>query len=184
MEWTFKKAITIQTYSSYDPIPVPLNLVSSLSMAVWWLWKKCRRCCKGHLDIQNSAARHVSCSACLAILTRNFITLIRLVKTKETYFLNLSYYSLRFWNVKNFQVILPQCCLGLFITVVLIHSSWRRGMHFFGGKRGKRKMVNCVWYCVDNGITWNMEPPDHVWKRYFKPADHLDRDLLSSSYLF
>jgi len=58
MEWTFKKAITIQTYSSYDPIPVPLNLVSSLSMAVWWLWKKCRRCCKGHLDIQNSAARH------------------------------------------------------------------------------------------------------------------------------
>lgn len=30
MEWTFKKAITIQTYSSYDPIPVPLNLVPVL----------------------------------------------------------------------------------------------------------------------------------------------------------
>lgn len=55
MEWTFKKAITIQTYSSYDPVPVPLNLVSSLVMGVWWLWKKCRRCCKGQPDIKTAA---------------------------------------------------------------------------------------------------------------------------------
>ena len=68
MEWAFKKAITIQTYSSYDPIPVPLNLVSSFVMGVWWLWKKCRRSCKGHPDIQ-TATGHVSYLACLAILT-------------------------------------------------------------------------------------------------------------------
>ena len=69
MEWKFKKAITVQTYSSYDPIPVPLNLVSSLVMGVWWLWKKCRRCCKGHPDIQ-TAAGHVSYLASLVILTQ------------------------------------------------------------------------------------------------------------------
>ncbi|KAK2573186.1 hypothetical protein P5673_002237 [Acropora cervicornis] len=28
MEWSFKKAVTIQTYSSCDPIPVPVNFVS------------------------------------------------------------------------------------------------------------------------------------------------------------
>ena len=26
-EWSFKRAITIQTYSGYDPIPVPLNVI-------------------------------------------------------------------------------------------------------------------------------------------------------------
>lgn len=40
-EWSFKKAITIQTYTSLNPIPVPLNLVSSLVMGVFWLCKKC-----------------------------------------------------------------------------------------------------------------------------------------------
>ncbi|KAL9984516.1 hypothetical protein ACROYT_G006819 [Oculina patagonica] len=59
MEWTFKKAITIQTYSSYDPVPVPLNLVSSLVLGIWWLWKKCRRRCKGRPDVQSqTASRH------------------------------------------------------------------------------------------------------------------------------
>ena len=26
-EWSFKRAITIQTYDGYDPIPVPLNII-------------------------------------------------------------------------------------------------------------------------------------------------------------
>ena len=26
-EWSFKRAITIQTYGGYDPIPVPLNII-------------------------------------------------------------------------------------------------------------------------------------------------------------
>ena len=26
-EWSFKRAATIQTYDSYDPIPVPLNIL-------------------------------------------------------------------------------------------------------------------------------------------------------------
>ena len=42
MEWSFKKAITIQTYSTYHPIPVPLNLVSNLCIGLYRLWKKCR----------------------------------------------------------------------------------------------------------------------------------------------
>ena len=27
MEWSFKRAITVQTYGDYDPIPVPLNII-------------------------------------------------------------------------------------------------------------------------------------------------------------
>ncbi|XP_027049845.1 short transient receptor potential channel 5-like [Pocillopora damicornis] len=33
-EWSFRKAMRIQTYSSYDPIPVPFNLVSSLLLGL------------------------------------------------------------------------------------------------------------------------------------------------------
>lgn len=36
MEWSFKKAITIQTYSTYHPVPVPFNLISSI-------WLLCER---------------------------------------------------------------------------------------------------------------------------------------------
>ena len=31
-EWTFQKAVTIQTYRNYHPIPVPFNIVSILLM--------------------------------------------------------------------------------------------------------------------------------------------------------
>ena len=27
MEWSFKRALTVQTYCGYDPIPVPLNII-------------------------------------------------------------------------------------------------------------------------------------------------------------
>ena len=152
MEWTFKKAITIQTYSLYDPIPVPLNLVSSLFMAVWWLWKKCRRCCKGQLDIQNSAARHVSCSACMVILTRNFVTLIRLVKTKEKYFLSLSYYSLQkviwsyyvFKTLKIFRSFYHSVVQGYFLTQFLFTRREEEGCIFGGEKRGEKNGELCL----------------------------------------
>ncbi|XP_078372507.1 uncharacterized protein LOC144656151 isoform X5 [Oculina patagonica] len=47
-EWSFKKAITIQTYSTYHPIPVPLNLISNLFLCIRWLWWKCTCCNAGH----------------------------------------------------------------------------------------------------------------------------------------
>lgn len=37
MEWSYKKAITIQVYSAYDPIPVPLNLISNCITLLWSL---------------------------------------------------------------------------------------------------------------------------------------------------
>jgi len=37
MEWSYKKAITIQVYSAYDPIPVPLNLLSNCITLLWCL---------------------------------------------------------------------------------------------------------------------------------------------------
>ncbi|XP_073258533.1 uncharacterized protein [Porites lutea] len=40
-EWSFKKAITIQTYSTYHPIPVPLNLLSHFYLWIKWLCHKC-----------------------------------------------------------------------------------------------------------------------------------------------
>lgn len=43
-EWKFKKAITVQTYMYLHPVPVPLNLVSSLFMAIYWLI--CCLCCR------------------------------------------------------------------------------------------------------------------------------------------
>lgn len=30
-EWSFKSAITVQTYSGYDPIPVPFNIIYSVA---------------------------------------------------------------------------------------------------------------------------------------------------------
>jgi len=46
-EWSYKKAITIQTYSAYHPIPVPLNLASHLFLCIRWLWRMCKRGCQG-----------------------------------------------------------------------------------------------------------------------------------------
>ncbi|CAH3165027.1 unnamed protein product, partial [Porites evermanni] len=43
-EWSFKKAITIETYSTYHPIPVPFNLISHLFLWIKWLCCLCRRC--------------------------------------------------------------------------------------------------------------------------------------------
>ena len=45
-EWSFKKAITIQTYSTYHPIPVPLNLMSNAFLWIRWLWFICKGRCK------------------------------------------------------------------------------------------------------------------------------------------
>ena len=44
MEWSFKKAITIQTYSSCHPIPVPVNLISFMFKCCGW--QKCFTSCK------------------------------------------------------------------------------------------------------------------------------------------
>ena len=43
IEWSFRKAITIRTFSNYHPIPVPLNLLSQLGMLLIQCIKFCRR---------------------------------------------------------------------------------------------------------------------------------------------
>ncbi|XP_020629330.1 short transient receptor potential channel 2-like [Orbicella faveolata] len=53
MEWSFKKAITIQTYSSCHPIPVPINLVSFMFKCCGW--QKCfNRCRNGKQRTQTA----------------------------------------------------------------------------------------------------------------------------------
>ncbi|XP_068741984.1 uncharacterized protein [Montipora capricornis] len=50
-EWSFKKAVTIQTYSNYHPVPVPFNIF-------WCLWLLCRKCyqrCMGCRERQGDA---------------------------------------------------------------------------------------------------------------------------------
>ena len=42
-EWSYKKAITIQTYESYNPIHAPLNIISEFFLLHWWNKKKERR---------------------------------------------------------------------------------------------------------------------------------------------
>ena len=39
-EWEFRKAVTILTYCSYHPIPVPLNIISILVIAIYGLIRK------------------------------------------------------------------------------------------------------------------------------------------------
>ena len=43
MEWSFRKAIIIRTFSNYHPIPVPLNLLSQLGMLLIQCIGFCRR---------------------------------------------------------------------------------------------------------------------------------------------
>ena len=41
-EWCYKKSITYRTYDNYHPIPVPLNLVTIPTVALYNLGKRCR----------------------------------------------------------------------------------------------------------------------------------------------
>ena len=65
MEWSFKKAITVQTYSTYHPVPVPFNLISS----IWLLCEKyissgCIARCRGRdTDDENYLKARVCCLA-------------------------------------------------------------------------------------------------------------------------
>ncbi|XP_022792235.1 short transient receptor potential channel 2-like [Stylophora pistillata] len=51
-EWSFKRAITVRTYSTYHPIPVPFNLLSIPLIALWNLCRKCS--CKTSSDSPDS----------------------------------------------------------------------------------------------------------------------------------
>ncbi|XP_078369943.1 uncharacterized protein LOC144653736 [Oculina patagonica] len=42
-EWSYKKAVTIQTYESYNPIHAPLNIISEFFLLHWWNKKKERK---------------------------------------------------------------------------------------------------------------------------------------------
>ncbi|CAH3162458.1 unnamed protein product, partial [Pocillopora meandrina] len=47
-EWSFKRAITVRTYSTYHPIPVPFNLLSVPLIALWNLcWRDTSASLKG-----------------------------------------------------------------------------------------------------------------------------------------
>ena len=41
MEWSYKKAITIQNYCTYDPIPVPFNLISNFVTVMKYICRTC-----------------------------------------------------------------------------------------------------------------------------------------------
>ena len=62
-EWSFKKAITVQTYTYLHPVPVPLNIISSIVMGVVCLCKKrigrcpCARECRGFLTPEDDQPR-------------------------------------------------------------------------------------------------------------------------------
>ena len=62
-EWSFKKAITVQTYTYLHPVPVPLNIISSIVMGVVCLCKKrigrcpCARECRGFITPEDDQPR-------------------------------------------------------------------------------------------------------------------------------
>lgn len=59
MEWSFKKAITIQTYSTNHPIPVPLNLI-------WWIYLLCKK----RTTFLSQSCNGLNCLRCLACCKR------------------------------------------------------------------------------------------------------------------
>jgi len=74
MEWSYKKAITIQTYSAYHPVPVPLNLISCF----WPLCQKCMACCRPQTrddddEEDNAEARRKSLDAVVKNLLVTYI---------------------------------------------------------------------------------------------------------------
>lgn len=42
-EWSYKKAVTIQTYESYNSIHAPFNIISEFFFLHWWDKRKERR---------------------------------------------------------------------------------------------------------------------------------------------
>lgn len=42
-EWSYKSAITIETYDGYDPIPVPFNIIYSIAKLLKLVKKKEKR---------------------------------------------------------------------------------------------------------------------------------------------
>ncbi|KAM7425476.1 hypothetical protein ABFA07_023105 [Porites harrisoni] len=62
-EWSFKKAITVQTYTYLHPVPVPLNIISCIVMGVVCLCKKrigrcpCAPECRGFLTPEDDQPR-------------------------------------------------------------------------------------------------------------------------------
>ena len=62
-EWSFKKAITVQTYTYLHPVPVPLNIISCIVMGVVCLCKKrigrcpCSPECRGFLTPEDDQPR-------------------------------------------------------------------------------------------------------------------------------
>lgn len=53
-EWSFKRAITIQTYNGYDPIPVPLNII----YRIYRLLRLCTEKVKKEEDVSGPTQSH------------------------------------------------------------------------------------------------------------------------------
>ena len=96
-EWSFKKAITIQTYSTYHPIPVPLNLISQFFLLTKWLCLLCaRQCCERQPE--KKVSKFVHDENCV------------------TWFM--------FWNSKNtLKTNFPSCQIGSKVKLKKNHQS-------------------------------------------------------------
>ncbi|CAH3122203.1 unnamed protein product [Pocillopora meandrina] len=70
-EWSFKRAITVRTYSTYHPIPVPFNLLSVPLIVLWNLYRKCS--CKTWCDTPASLeGRRVALNKVVEKLERRY----------------------------------------------------------------------------------------------------------------
>lgn len=62
-EWSYKKAVTIQTYESYNPIHAPLNIISEFLLLHWWNKKKERtgktKARRGHVEKSKKLFQHL-----------------------------------------------------------------------------------------------------------------------------
>ena len=61
-EWAFQKAVTIQTYCNYHPIPVPFNIISTIALCCCGFRKKKAALTVGEANQKLRRATWVSCN--------------------------------------------------------------------------------------------------------------------------
>lgn len=64
-EWAFQKAIIIQTYRYYHPVPVPFNIVTIFAVVVLWLCKKCKGAIKKAAEGHGAVPENETDGECL-----------------------------------------------------------------------------------------------------------------------
>ena len=112
-EWSFKKAITVQTYTYLHPVPVPLNIISCIVMGVVCLCKKrigrcpCAPECRGFLTPADDQPRVIVISnpfQTLRVFLFSLFSISEVVSTERITTKNFHVWCFKSLNIFNHTV--------------------------------------------------------------------------------